>query len=132
MSGTGWKQYREMAEANNVGYRVFQQRVYSGMSPIKAATLPTEPKTKRVDLSHLEGRVEKVEGPMSRIEALEQIDIQTFKHCDSCDVRIQMNKRNGSNSSRLEKICISECPVGQQIQNLSQYLTVGPRKSIKG
>lgn len=128
MSSTGWKEYKELAAANNVGYRTFQQRIYSGLSPREAATMQPRQKQINHELSHLKGREVKTEGSMSRVEALEQIDIQMFKYCDTCETRIEMYKRYKNNSSKLEKICINDCPVGKQIQELSKHLTVGPRK----
>lgn len=133
MSATGWRQFKKIATSNNVEYRLFQRRVYSGMSPEEAATMrPDQKQTPqdKSDLTHLLGRKIKTEGPMSRAEALEQIDIQTVTYCDPCETRIQMNKRNGNNTSKLERVCINECPVGKQIQALSEYLTVGPRKPV--
>ncbi|OPG98968.1 hypothetical protein B2I21_07370 [Chryseobacterium mucoviscidosis] len=132
---SGWKEMKHVAAANKVNYATFLKRRKSGLSPEEAASEQPEPVSENAKilyaLRNLK-RTVKTEGPMSRMEALEQIDIQIVTKCDPCETRISMNKRNGSNSSRLEKICINDCPVGKQIQELGKYLSLESRQSVEG
>ncbi|MFE0619727.1 zinc-finger domain-containing protein [Bacillus altitudinis] len=127
-----WQLMKEIAAANNVSYNVYIYRIYNGQTPEEAASYQEPAPKKKRELPVPEVRKEFIHdkpAPKDRLEALQQIDDILRAECDPCGTRISMNHRNGSNSSRMEKICNTQCPVGKKIQELSEHLTVGPRKS---
>ncbi|WP_170948077.1 zinc-finger domain-containing protein [Paenibacillus sp. 7516] len=122
-----------IAAANKVNYNMYIYRIYNGQTPEEAASAQSPAPKKKRDIPVPNVREEykhNEQDPKDRFEALQQIDDIIRTECDPCGTRIAMNKRNGNNSSRLEKICNSQCPVGKRIQELSKHLTVGPRKSV--
>ncbi|MDN8590961.1 zinc-finger domain-containing protein [Paenibacillus sp. 11B] len=131
---SGWLRVKETAKINGISYSTYVYRIYSGQTPEEAASIQTkeiERKPKTIPPVREEYKYN-VPVPKTRVEALQQIDKIIGSECDPCEIRIAMTLRNKNNSSPLEKICNVQCPVGKQIQDLSEYLQVAPRKSVKG
>ncbi|CAM2979083.1 zinc-finger domain-containing protein [Paenibacillus taichungensis] len=130
---SGWLRVKETAKINGISYSTYVYRIYSGQTPEEAASIQTKELAKKpISIPPVREEYDyNVPVPKTRKEALQQIDNIIRSECDPCEIRIAMNLRNGQNSSRLEKVCNVQCPVGNQIQELSKYLQVAPRKSVK-
>ncbi|SEU32451.1 zinc-finger domain-containing protein [Paenibacillus sp. NFR01] len=67
---------------------------------------------------------------LERVEVVRKIDDLLETHCNNCQAKREYNREYGGNTSFITKHC-SKCPIGIQLAELGQQLTVRPRRAIK-
>ncbi|KAF6569067.1 zinc-finger domain-containing protein [Paenibacillus sp. EKM206P] len=59
---------------------------------------------------------------MNRLNAVVAIGSLLDNHCSKCTVRDEFNRKYGSVTSKLDKHCKGQCPIGKKLQEYGKYL----------